>query len=113
MNYQGVRDGQHRRAMPNDQRLGFREAERQIGVDGGLRLADQPRQRAGLPRVGMRDLGAVLSHEESLPPILQWRRRIISAASPCVAPMSAGQCPCEVRANHEAALADVPLSRLA
>ena len=40
-------------------------------------------------------------------------RRIISAASPCVAATSAGQCTCEVRANHEAALADVPSSRLA
>jgi len=37
MNHQGLRDGQHRIAMSNDQRLGLGDGEHQIGVDGGLR----------------------------------------------------------------------------
>jgi hypothetical protein len=57
VNHQGVRDGQHRRAMSNDQRLGLGEGKHQIGVDGGLRRAYKARQRAGLPDVAMCDPG--------------------------------------------------------
>jgi hypothetical protein len=51
---------------------------------------------------------AVLDHEEPCPhptsDQTQYRRRIISAASPCLSAMSAGQCAFQVRAHHEAAL---------
>ena len=43
--HQGVRDGQHRIAMSNDQRLGFGKAEHQIDIDGGRsRLSMAPRR---------------------------------------------------------------------
>jgi hypothetical protein len=49
----------------------------------------------------MRDLGAVLEHEEPLPhPVedqVQERRRIISAASSCVGAMRRGHRTCEVQ----------------
>jgi len=52
----------------------------------------------------MRDLDAVLDHEEPLPhpacEQVQARRRIISAASSCVGAMSPGQWVYQVRGHH-------------
>jgi hypothetical protein len=55
VNHQRLGDSEHRRAMLLDQRFGFGEAKRQIGIDSGFTGADHQCDFPGLANVAMRD----------------------------------------------------------
>jgi hypothetical protein len=89
VNHQGARDGQHRIAVSNDQRLGLGEA---VTAEAIRLLRFNFTCLKGW--FDMRNLGGVLDHEEPLPQSGMRSSavalRIISAEAACVGAMDAG-----------------------